>query len=31
MIEVFTITLEVDARNLNGKIEYAPVYEIETY
>jgi len=31
MVEMFTFTLEVDARYLNGKITYAPFYEIETY
>ena len=31
MVEVFTISLEADARYLNGKIQYAPIYEIETY
>lgn len=31
MVEMFTISLEVDARYLNGKIQYAPIYEIETY
>ena len=31
MVEIFTFSLEVDARFLNGKIQYAPVYEIETY
>lgn len=31
MVEVFTFSLEVDARYLNGKIKYAPIYEIETY
>jgi len=30
LVEIFTFTLEVDARYLHGKIQYAPVYEIET-
>jgi len=31
MVEMFTFILEIDARHLNGKIQYAPFYEIETY
>lgn len=31
MVEVFTFSLEADARYLDGKIRYAPIYEIETY
>jgi len=31
MTEVFTFSLKIDARYLNGKIQYAPFYEIETY
>jgi hypothetical protein len=30
LVEIFTFSLEVDARFLNGKIQYAPIYEIET-